>query len=255
MKKTEQNEEIIPQNNNHPNTKVLDLGGGLSIHKVPLGSLREQGINARYMSKKKFDTLTKNIKDRKALESLPLTTPNKDRPHEFFIISGHHRVRAAKAAGLAEIYILVDESIEDMDDVRVKQLAHNALSGEDDSSMLKQIYDQIADLEKRLQTGISDDEMILQLDPVKIKEVDLEMEFKLLQVFFLKGGKAKFDEAIRLVDEDAEIIVGDFPAHKAFTKAVKKVKNVEEIRNSGAILTKMAEIIIQYYKERTTKEG
>jgi hypothetical protein len=85
--------------------KVLDLGQGLQLWKVPIAALREQDVNARSMSKPMFERLSQTIARDKRLESLPFCART-DKAIE--IVSGHHRARAAIAAGLTEMFVMVD---------------------------------------------------------------------------------------------------------------------------------------------------
>ena len=50
---------------------LLDLGNGMSIATAKISSLKEQSQNARLMPKEMFNTLVRNIQNRKQLESLP----------------------------------------------------------------------------------------------------------------------------------------------------------------------------------------
>ena len=87
--------------------KIYDMGTGLIIAKVQIDKLREQDINARIMKKEMQDQLTANIKNRGQLESLPLLA-EKDGVLE--IVSGHHRIKSARAAGMKEIIAIIDVS-------------------------------------------------------------------------------------------------------------------------------------------------
>lgn len=75
---------------------IYDMGSGLVIAKVPLDKVKEQDINARIMKNEMQDQLTANIKKRGQLESLPLFVLVDGKLE---IISGHHRVKSARAAG------------------------------------------------------------------------------------------------------------------------------------------------------------
>lgn len=79
---------------------IYDMGTELYIAKVQLAELKEQDINARIMKNEMQDQLTANIKNRGQLESLPLIALMGEKLE---IISGHHRVKSAREAGLKEI--------------------------------------------------------------------------------------------------------------------------------------------------------
>src|ERR1035437_718535 len=97
--------------------KLIDLEAGLSIWKIGLDRLREMDKNARVLEVQKFKSLQETIGKDKRLEQLPLVVPKDDTHNEFLIISGHHRTRAARMAGLKYVFCLVDESGLSMDKI------------------------------------------------------------------------------------------------------------------------------------------
>ena len=103
--------------------KIAELENGLSLWKVGIDMLREMDKNARVMESEKFELLKEIIEEDKRLESLPLVTLKKDGRGEFLIISGHHRTRAARMAGLQQIHVLVDENELTLDQIKSKQLS------------------------------------------------------------------------------------------------------------------------------------
>ena len=73
---------------------IADMGSGLLIVKGAIDFLREQDVNARIMRDQMQDQLTANIAKRGQLESLPYVALIKN---ELKIISGHHRIKSARA--------------------------------------------------------------------------------------------------------------------------------------------------------------
>jgi len=102
---------------------ILEVGPKLWLAKVDINILREQDLNARTLTKSMFDQLVRNISNREALESLPYCAET-ERGIE--IVSGHHRVRGARAAKITTLFVLVDRSGLTADQIKSKQLAHNA---------------------------------------------------------------------------------------------------------------------------------
>lgn len=130
---------------------VADMGSGLVIAKVKLTDFREQDINARIMKTEMQKQLTDNIKKRGQLESLPFCALIDGKIE---IISGHHRIRSAKDSGvLTELFVILDTTGLRRSQVAAKQLAHNAISGFDDQSTLKEIAKMIDD--EALKTKVS----------------------------------------------------------------------------------------------------
>ena len=123
---------IRKQRKNNPERNigelVLELGQGLEIRRVKLDDLIEQDINARYMPPKMFERMASTIKRDIRLESLPFCALT-DKGIE--VVSGHHRTRAGRTAGLEEIHVIVDATGLTRDQIKAKQLAHNSISGLD----------------------------------------------------------------------------------------------------------------------------
>ena len=118
--------------------KIAVLEENLEIWRVSIDEIKEQDKNAHFMNKQIFDRLSGNIEKEKRLESLPFCVLNNDRIE---LISGHHRVRAARKACILEIYILIDVSgMMSRGEIISKQLSHNALVGDDDQEILKQLF-------------------------------------------------------------------------------------------------------------------
>ena len=147
---------------------VLDLGGGLEIWRVGIDEPREQDENARSMTKPMFERLTATIGKDRRLESLPFCAYVNG---AIQIVSGHHRVRASRSAGLDEIFVIVDTTGLTADQIRAKQLAHNAIAGEDNPELLKRIYNRIDDVNARLESFI---------DPETLGDVTKNLSLNLL---------------------------------------------------------------------------
>lgn len=130
---------------------IYDMGSGLVIAKVPLDKVKEQDINARIMKNEMQDQLTANIKKRGQLESLPLFVLVDGKLE---IISGHHRVKSARAAEMKEIIAIVDVSGLSRSKIAAKQLAHNAISGFDDDSTLREIVKMIDDVDDMIESFV-----------------------------------------------------------------------------------------------------
>ena len=163
--------------------KNLRYGTGLIIAKVQLDKVREQDINARIMKKEMQDQLTANIKNRGQLESLPLLA-EKDGVIE--IVSGHHRIKSARAAGMKEIIAIIDVSGLSRSKIASKQLAHNAISGFDDPSVLREICKMLDDVDDMLESFIGKDIMEEPLEQYnKLLSPEVHFDFKNVTFSFL----------------------------------------------------------------------
>lgn len=191
--------------------KIYDMGTGLIIAKVQLDKVREQDINARIMKKEMQDQLTANIKNRGQLESLPLLV-EKDGVLE--IISGHHRIKSARAAGMKEIIAIIDVSGLSRSKIASKQLAHNAISGFDDPSILREICKMLDDVDDMLESYIGKDIMEEPLEQYDIGiEVDGNRQFINESQAELIGWEARLQTGKERKRQIRNFAVNSMPSH------------------------------------------
>ena len=225
--------------------KIYDMGTGLIIAKVPLDKVREQDINARIMKKEMQDQLTANIKNRGQLESLPLLV-EKDGVLE--IISGHHRIKSARAAELKEIVAIIDVSGLSRSKIAAKQLAHNAISGFDDQDVLKEICKMLDDVDDMLESFIGKDileEPLEQYD--KLLSPAVQFDFKNITFSFLPHQVRDMDALVKNLESSAPEIIGVAPYEqcKHFIEALARYQKFSDIRNVGAAIHSMIESVTE----------
>lgn len=219
---------------------VADMGSGLVIAKVKLADLREQDINARIMKTEMQKQLTDNIKKRKQLESLPFCALIDDRIE---IISGHHRIRSAKDSGvISEIYVILDVSGLRRSQVAAKQIAHNAISGFDDQSTLKEIAKMIADVDDMLESYIGKEileEPMAELE--KLLSPKVEFDWKNITFTFLPHQMADMEKLISVLESVKPDFLGvaDIDQHKPFMEAITKYQQFANVKNTGAAIHAM----------------
>jgi len=225
--------------------KILELGNGLELWKVHPSSLREQDVNARSMPKAMFERLAQTIARDKRLESLPLCAKT-ERGLE--IISGHHRVRAATAAGISEMFVLVDVTGLTRSQIAAKQLSHNSIEGEDNAQLLAEIYRQIEDAESKLEAFI-DQKLDIELPKVKIEGLDIEIDFKTVLLIFLPRVKERLDHALEYIRSTGQRLDGVYIASESdyspLEKAVRKINEEYDVRVVADAIGKMADLALQ----------
>jgi hypothetical protein len=225
--------------------RVLELGNGLELWKVHPSTLREQDVNARSMPKAMFERLSQTIARDKRLESLPLCAKT-ERGLE--IISGHHRVRAATAAGISEMFVLVDVTGLTRSQIAAKQLAHNAIEGQDNEQLLAEIYRQIEDAESKLEAFI-DEKLDVEIPKVKIEGLDVEIDFKMVLLIFLPRVKERLDRALEYLRSSGQRLDGVYIAadsdYTPLEMAVRKINEEYDVRVVADIIGKMADLAME----------
>lgn len=220
--------------------QMLELGHGLIIAKVPLTSLREQDINARIMKNEMQKQLTDNIRKRGQLESLPFCALVDGKIE---IISGHHRIRSAKDSGVInEIYVILDVTGLTRSQIAAKQLAHNAISGFDDQSTLKEIVKLIDDVDDMLESYIGKDilgEPLAELE--KLLSPTVEYDWKNIVFTFLPHQVKDLDKLVEALRSQQPDFIGacDIEQHKPFIDALAKYQEFTNVKNTGAAIHAM----------------
>jgi hypothetical protein len=171
---------------------MLDLGQGLELWSVHVDELREQDVNARSMPPSMFERLQATIAKDGRLEALPLIAQI-DGGLE--IVSGHHRIRAARAAEVGTVHVLVDVTGLTRDQIAAKQLAHNAIEGTDEAQLIEQIFQSILDVDARLESFIDPTTLDMGYDKVSLPNLDLDIEYRTTLLTFLPSQEVRFQRA------------------------------------------------------------
>ena len=192
-----------------------------------------------------FERLAQTIARDKRLESLPLCAKT-DRGLE--IVSGHHRTRAATAAGLSELFTLVDVTGLTWSQIAAKQLAHNAIEGQDNEKLLAEIYRQIEDAESKLDAFV-DQKLDVELPKVKIEGLDVEIDFKTVLLIFLPRVKERLDRALEYLRSSGQRLDGVYIAadsdYTSLERAVRKINEEYDVRVVADIIGKMADLALE----------
>lgn len=154
--------------------------------------------NARYMSQEMFENLVNNIKNDGALTSLPLCYRDDD--DKYIVLSGNHRVQAAVHAGLEQILIIVIKKKLTRQETVAIQLSHNAIEGKDDLVVLKELWDEVEEIDLKLYAGL-DTEILKELEKMEYVTIsDTRPDFKQVILTFLPEEIDQLNELIKDAD-------------------------------------------------------
>lgn len=224
--------------------RLLELPEGLEIWRVSPLTPKEQDKNARVQAPSTFKNLIRNVKKRNALESLPFCGRNGD---DFWIISGHHRIRAAIQAGLASIVILVDPSARTRSEIVAKQVAHNAINGTDDPAVLLQLLDEIDDVDAMLEASVDRDAIEkLASAPANATDVAVDYDWKLVTFAFLPKQIKDLEALVAALGASDIVFTAEAAAHDQLVAVMKQLGKADEIRSLGAIAYRMVELTREY---------
>lgn len=223
----------------------VHLGNDLWLEKVAIADLKEQDVNAHVMSAAKMDQLASNIRRRGGMESVPYCAqPGGEGPIE--VVSGHHRIRAARTAGLTEVVVLVDRAPYTRSQIIAKQLAHNALVGNDDADTVRVLLAQITSVDDLLETGLGD-EYLPTADDYKMTLFTPHADFEWLfcTFTFLPHQVDKLKELIKEANVKTNIFVtGSEEQFEPFLKAVAAYAQKKEVLNAATAIALLTDVAL-----------
>lgn len=200
--------------------------------------------NARYMKGEQFNQLVENLRRDGVLTSLPLV-------HEQLVLSGNHRVLAAIKAGIEEADVV--EILGPLPEARklALQLSHNAITGQDDPSILALLYAEL-DLDWKTYSGVNDDVLkgMEELDLASLSAGATTYQDMLLTFLpeeatafldLVKRIETKGKKALRLLAS-----LDDFDHFFETTVAVKEKLNIQ---NTATAVRMMATLAVERLAE------
>jgi len=206
-----------------------------------------QEKNARYFMPEVFQQLVDNVKKDGQLESAPLVYRDGEK---FRIISGHHRVDAAKQAGLEKIAVMVIVP-KDKNEIISKQLSHNALVGVDDKMILAELFKEIDDINQKLASGLSS-----EIEKIEYSSLNFKIgTFKEFTIMFIPSEIERFDqitgeiEAYSMVKPTTEVRLADYADFERFKTQIIKIKKVNNIKSNAIALKFMLDVTEKYFNE------
>jgi hypothetical protein len=194
------------------------------------------------MEGRQFAKLVANLRRDGVLTSLPLVHRDQSSNSQLTILSGNHRVAAAIKAGIEESDVIEVTNRLTREQFVALQLSHNAIVGQDDQAVLKELYEEL-DFEWKEYSGLTDEAFnVAELD-VTMLRVDQPF-FEELTIAFLPGDKAIFMEWLDKLarSKAAARLVGQYEDFTQFFDAIIAVKEAKGVVNSAVALRLMAEL-------------
>jgi hypothetical protein len=223
----------------------IEVAPGLWFERHALDDLREQDVNAHVVAPRIFERLVENIAERGAMESVPYCAQiGGEGPIE--IVSGHHRVRAARAAGLGEAWVLVDRAPMTRSKLTAKQLAHNFLVGSDDEDIVRQLIAGLDDPEDLLHTGAPQDLLPApEADAVDLFLPHADFEWKHVGFAVLPHQLEAMDELCKRLQgpHDLLLLIAREQFNQ-FLQAASAYARLRDIRSGGTVVSVLCELAL-----------
>jgi hypothetical protein len=220
------------------------------IIRINPRELKILDVNARFMRHEQFQQLVDNVKRDGRLTSVPLVAMTEEGRYE--VLSGNHRTQAAVEVGLTEIDVMaIDEILSPQRRVAI-QLSHNAIAGEDDPAILKDLYDQLDEIDWRDYAALDDKTLDLldQVQPASMSEANLE--FQTLTIVFLPDELQKLEDTVKdamaLTTADSTW-VARYAAHARVLDALAEVSEAYNVKNVATVLDLILDVFDRHKTE------
>jgi hypothetical protein len=231
------------------------IGPDMWFRMADIKDLKEQDVNAHTMPPRTFERLVANIKQRGSLESVVYCAQPAGQG-EVEIVSGHHRARAARAAGIERIPVMVDTSPMTRSLIVAKQLAHNALVGLDDPDLQRQLTAMIDNPDDRLTSALPD-EMFgesEEIDAMRLFTPRIDFDFRTVTFSFLPHQQDEFERLLDMLDGRQDLVLGSpLECFDEFMRALARYARIKKIRSGGAAITLLVRLATEEV-ERITRE-
>lgn len=235
------------------------------VEKIKLSDLVFLDKNARYMEPQQWRRLVENIKQDGVLTSAPLvcragnsplTSFGKKNPDALEIISGNHRAKAAIEAGIeySDVIIIDDESVSKAKKIAM-QLAHNEISGKDDASILRELYDDL-DFDFKIYSGV--DEAKFKIDDLDLKSLgSISADMQEVSIFFIPKDADLFINTLKRIEKKSGSLhlVAAREDFNLFFDSVVSFKKYANIHNTATAVAKMCEIVNDFIRSAETENA
>jgi hypothetical protein len=229
------------------NPMMFGTNSKLSLVYVNFADVREQDINANVMPTGMFNALVANIRKHQTLESVPLCATRAETPNVIEVVSGHHRIRAAKQAGVRGGVVLLYQGLSNSE-IRAKQLAHNSIAGASDPEIVRELFQQIDDLDARIESFIDPNAFDELPKAVSFDMIDIDplADSKTVTVVFLPTQLKDFSTAVEfLAEQPDEVYLAARDSFDGFREAVQKVREDLEVVAYPTALAAMARLALE----------
>ncbi|MGB3833781.1 MAG: ParB/RepB/Spo0J family partition protein [Mesorhizobium sp.] len=212
----------------------------IEARRVDPKTLRRREKNAHYMPPAMFKRLVENVRIDGKLTTTVLVCQDKDGSLE--ILSGHHRTAAAIEADLSEIDCLVITTpLSEKRKVAI-QLSHNSINGEDDQSLLADLYASL-DIDAKKFSGLDDSILDVGKGITAAALGGANIKYDELLFSFLPEERIAFEAEIEKLSKRSKKLIIHVSPHAVFDDfldAIIRTKHQLNIVNSGIALATMA---------------
>ena len=161
-------------------------------------------------------------------------------------------MQAARDAGLTEIMVLyTDQELTRQQQIAI-QLSHNAIAGQDDLAILRDLYDEINDLALKEYSGL-DDVVLGRMDPPSLDPLSEKgLEYRVVSIAFLPEEVARAEAFFAKVMEQTTgdaIWVNRFAEYDRMLDLLTVAKAQAGVKNTATALGLLLDLAEKHLDE------
>lgn len=204
--------------------------------------------NAHYMPKRMLDQLTANVQGDGNLFSVPGCWRRPD--GEMVVLTGNHRVLAAKQAGIKKIIVMyTDASLTRSEQVSI-QLSHNSIFGKDNPKTLMELWGELTEIDDKLYSGL-DETIIGAIDSAMIaRPTDVPLLIEEITLSFVADEADRFDDIVKRLSRVGRRYVGDYAQFERFFNLLLDCKEELAIVSTATAFAVMMDFMEEWLDAR-----
>lgn len=217
--------------------------------KVDISLIDEAELNANEMTGEDFATLCENI-GKSGMSSVPCCYKKEN--GRFVMMSGHHRLRACKKNHFKKMGILYcNENELSQDEIIAIQLSHNSLHGQDNTSILRKLFEQIQSIDYKKFAHINIDE----IKPISTEGLSIYAlkENFVFSIILYPDSFPNLDELFGDIREQAKksdaLILADQTNEELLMKLQQEIGKQYDIKSPAITFAKMLELAAERLTE------
>ena len=243
LENVSENEQLLTLSQN------IFPSGGMILQVVKPTELVFLKSNARYLERETFRQLRDNIAADKSLSSVPLCYRYDDGRLE--ILSGNHRVKASIDAGIEKILVLII-TVELDESKRIAiQLSHNSLVGQDEQSILAELWSRMDSVTDKLYSGHDSEQMKDFSEDIQLLNFSTpQISTQTISFLFTEGERDQLSLIMEELSDTAKkskvVYVAPQEQYDNFMKIIQDIKGFEKIKDSSLAMFRITEIVREY---------
>ncbi|MBD1995335.1 hypothetical protein H6G00_01650 [Leptolyngbya sp. FACHB-541] len=223
------------------------------IYSIDPRKLTLLSRNAHYMTARQMERLSGNVARDGLLTSVPLVYFIEE---ELLVLSGNHRVQSAIKAGLDEIDVMEILTPLTEEELVSLQLSHNSIVGQDDPTILLELYEGLP-LNEKLYSGLTDDDF--NIEPLDLSGLSVKApDYQEVNLLFLPNDADALKSVVDMLMERKKFkpaLAASYNDFNRFFSTIVTVKEKLQISNTAVAVRLLIDLAVERLEQLEAEEA